>query len=157
MISHPLIDEYIELWQSGKITLNKERIMLIEYLQKYILTRDDVYFEKEVKKEKNRLTKLFKGHVPDNQMKLIEGLIIQASRLRILMNDAWVDICENGRYEYFSQSEKMEPYERERPIVKQFATYDKSYQAIIKQLAGYLPPEVEDKLKESAQVGSDLL
>lgn len=114
-------------------------------------------FEKEVKKEKNRLTKLFKGHVPDNQMKLIEGLIIQASRLRILMNDAWIDICENGRYEYFSQSEKTEPYERERPIVKQFATYDKSYQAIIKQLASYLPPEVEDKLKESTQVGSDLL
>ena len=35
-------------------------------------------FEKEVKKEKNRLTKLFKGNVPNNQMKLIEGLIIQA-------------------------------------------------------------------------------
>lgn len=51
MISHPLIDEYIELWQSGKITLNKERIMLIEYLQKYILTRDDVYFDNDLIKK----------------------------------------------------------------------------------------------------------
>lgn len=51
MISHPLIDEYIELWQNGKIILNKERIMLIEYLQKYILTRDDVYFDNDLIKK----------------------------------------------------------------------------------------------------------
>lgn len=47
MISYKYVDEYIQLWQDGKIILNKERILLIEWLEKHILTRDDIYFDSE--------------------------------------------------------------------------------------------------------------
>lgn len=47
MISNTHVDEYIRLWKSGKILLNKERILLIAYLEKEVLTRDDLYFDEE--------------------------------------------------------------------------------------------------------------
>ncbi|MCI2773421.1 terminase TerL endonuclease subunit [Staphylococcus petrasii] len=45
MISNKYVDNYINLWKTGKILLNKERIMLIAYLEKYVLSRDDLYFD----------------------------------------------------------------------------------------------------------------
>ncbi|MGC4375919.1 terminase TerL endonuclease subunit [Fictibacillus sp. Mic-4] len=45
MISHKYVDEYIRLYENGKIKLNKERIMLIDHLRKNVLTRDDLYFD----------------------------------------------------------------------------------------------------------------
>lgn len=47
MISNKHVDEYIRLWKAGKILLNKERILLIAYLEKEVLTRDDLYFDEE--------------------------------------------------------------------------------------------------------------
>lgn len=41
------VKEYIDLYETGKIKLNKERILLIEYLKKYVFTRDDIYFNDE--------------------------------------------------------------------------------------------------------------
>ncbi|MBU5250781.1 terminase TerL endonuclease subunit [Cytobacillus firmus] len=48
MINNQYVSEYIKLWKSGKIELNKERIMLIAYLEKHILPRDDLYFDEEM-------------------------------------------------------------------------------------------------------------
>jgi phage terminase large subunit-like protein len=48
MISNKYVDEYIHQYKTGKIKLNKERIMLIEYLEKYVLVRDDLYFNDEM-------------------------------------------------------------------------------------------------------------
>jgi phage terminase large subunit-like protein len=48
MISNKYVDEYIHQYKTGKIKLNKERIMLIEYLEKYVLVRDDIYFDEEM-------------------------------------------------------------------------------------------------------------
>lgn len=48
MISNEYVDEYIHLYETGKIKLNKERIMLIKYLQKHVLVRDDIYFNEEM-------------------------------------------------------------------------------------------------------------
>lgn len=45
MISHKYIDEYIDLYKKGKVKFNKERIQLIEYLEKHVLIRDDIYFD----------------------------------------------------------------------------------------------------------------
>lgn len=47
MIHQKYVDEYIKLYRDGKIILNKERIMLIDYLEKYILSNDDLYFDEE--------------------------------------------------------------------------------------------------------------
>lgn len=45
MISNKHVDEYIRLWKSGKILLNKERILLIAYLERDVLSRDDLHFD----------------------------------------------------------------------------------------------------------------
>lgn len=45
MISYSYVDEYIQQWRDGEILLNKERILLIEWLEADILTMDDVYFD----------------------------------------------------------------------------------------------------------------
>lgn len=106
-----------------------------------------------VKKEKNRLNRLFKD-VPKNKLKTAEGLIIQAARLRILLDEMWIDITENGDVELFRQSEKQEPYERERPIAKLYNSRDQSYQRIIKQLTDLIPDE---KITGNEDDGSDLI
>lgn len=48
MIINKYVTEYINLHETGAIKLNKERIMLIEYLQKYVLVRDDIYFNEQM-------------------------------------------------------------------------------------------------------------
>lgn len=47
MISNKHVDEYIRLWKSGRIMLNKERILLIAYLERDVLSRDDLHFDEE--------------------------------------------------------------------------------------------------------------
>lgn len=115
--------------------------------------RDGLLEERErlVKKEKIRLQKLYKD-IPENQKRLTEGLIIQAARLRILLDEMWVDITEYGDYDLFSQSDKQEPYERERPIAKMYNSRNDSYCRILKQLSDILPeekPDPSDKPGES--------
>lgn len=95
-----------------------------------------------VAKEQKRLSSIFKD-IPDSKMKVAEGLIMQAARLRILLDDAWLDIQENGDYELFTQSEHTPSYERERPVAKHFNQRDGSYQKIILQLSKMLPDDVE--------------
>jgi len=48
MITTKYIDEYRMMWKSGKIKFNKERVLLFKYLEKYILNRDDIYFDEEM-------------------------------------------------------------------------------------------------------------
>ncbi|SEH78302.1 Phage terminase-like protein, large subunit, contains N-terminal HTH domain [Halobacillus karajensis] len=48
MISNKHVENYINLYDTGKIKLNKERILLLEYLKEYVLSRDDVYFDEEL-------------------------------------------------------------------------------------------------------------
>lgn len=47
MISYSYVDDYISMWRNGDIILNKERILLIEWLEKDILMMDDIYFDSE--------------------------------------------------------------------------------------------------------------
>ena len=101
------------------------------------------------KSEIARLTKIYKN-LPPNKFAVAQGLIVQAARLRVRLNQLWEDIQENGETERFTQSEKTEPYERERP----FTSTDKNYQAIIKQLNELTPPSSnEGKLKELMRDG----
>ena len=100
--------------------------------------------ESEIK----RLTKIYKS-LPPNEFAIAQGLIVQAARLRVLLNDLWQDIQEHGEVEMFSQSEKTEPYERERPVARLFTSTDKNYQSIIKQLNEMTPPsQRKSKLSE---------
>lgn len=44
---YPTVKHYMDLFDDGKIILNKERIQLFEYLERDVLNRDDVYFDVE--------------------------------------------------------------------------------------------------------------
>lgn len=100
------------------------------------------------KSEITRLSRIYKG-LPPNQMKVVEGLIVEAARLRVRLDYLWQDLQDNGETELFTQSEKTEPYERERPQSRTYTATNKSYQAIIKQLSDLCPPsEEEDPLAE---------
>ena len=108
-----------------------------------------------VKKEYNRLNRIFKD-IPKEKKNVVTGLITQAARLKILLDEMWIDITENGDYELFTQSEKMPEYERERPVAKLYNARDSSYHRVIRQLADLLPEEKQDGAKAAAD-GSDLL
>lgn len=98
--------------------------------------------EKRVTEEKDRLQQIF-IKIPRDKLSLVEGLITQAARLRVLLDDNWKDIIENGEYEKFKQSENQMPYDRKRPIVENYDNRDKTYQAIIKQLTDLLPQNMK--------------
>ena len=63
---------------------------------------------------------------------------------KLRLDYLWQDIQEHGETELFSQSDKAEPYERERPASRTYTATNKSYQAIIKQLTDLCPPAEED-------------
>ena len=92
--------------------------------------------------EIERLTDLYRG-LPPKQFALAQGLIIQAARLRVRLDKLWVELLEKGETEWFTQSDKTDPYERERPASRTFTATDKSYQSIIKQLNDMLPADKE--------------
>ena len=94
--------------------------------------------------EIKRLRQLYQA-LPPKQLALAEGLIIQAARLRVRLDKLWAELEEKGETEWFTQSEKTEPYERERPASRTFTATDKSYQSIIKQLNDMIPADDEDE------------
>ena len=105
------------------------------------------------KSETNRLTKIFKA-LPPNQFAVAQGMIVQAARLRIRLDQLWEDIQENGETELFSQSANTEPYQRERPAARLFTATDKNYQSVIKQLVEMVPPsQAKSKLAELMKDG----
>ena len=92
--------------------------------------------------EIERLTEIYR-ELPPKQFALAQGLIIQAARLRVRLDKLWAELQEKGETEWFTQSEKTDPYERERPASRTFTATDKSYQSIIKQLNDMIPAENE--------------
>lgn len=87
-----------------------------------------------------RLNRIYKN-LPPNKKALAQGLIVQAARLRVQLNQLYSDIEENGLTEEFRQSDKQEPYIRTRPEADLFVKLDKNYQAIIKQLNDLVPED----------------
>ena len=51
------------------------------------------------------------------------------------------DLDTNGFTEMFSQSEKLDPYERERPVARLYNSMNKNFQSIMKQLSDFLPKD----------------
>ena len=88
--------------------------------------------------EEKRLRTIYKKIDKDNKA-IIDGLIQRAAYMRITLEDWEKDIDENGYIEMFTQSEKTDPYERERPVIRLYNTMNKNYQSIIKQLSDLVP------------------
>ncbi|MDO6451728.1 hypothetical protein [Oceanobacillus profundus] len=111
---------------------------------------DNLEKDKRIQKEKTKLNRIYKD-IDKDKKSLIEGLIQRAAYMRITLEDYEKDIDENGYVELFSQSDKTEPYERERPVIRLYNTMNKNYQSIIKQLSDLLPsgnPGGKDELLE---------
>lgn len=88
--------------------------------------------------EYERLSFLYQN-IPSNKRSLVDGLLWQAARLRVSLDDLYADIQKNGNTEMFKQANDGVEFPRERPESKIFATRDKSYLAIIKKLDELLP------------------
>lgn len=95
------------------------------------------------KTEVKRLREVY-SNINPNQLKVVDGLIVEAARLRVRLDYLWADLQANGETEQFTQSEKTDPYDRERPQSRTYTATNKSYQAIIKQLSDLCPPASDD-------------
>ena len=96
--------------------------------------------ENRIKDEDKRLRKIYDG-IETKRYDIVDGLIVQAARLRITLDDMSVDLDANGYIEKFQQSKDVEPYERRRPTADLYNTMNTSYQKCIKQLTDLLPKE----------------
>ena len=105
-------------------------------------TKKETTKDERIKKEVRRLNRIYKDIDKDNKA-IIDGLIKRAAYMRVTLEDWEEDIIENGYYEMFTQSEKTEPYERERPVARLYNTMNANYQKIIKQLSDLVPKEVK--------------
>ncbi|RDV27125.1 hypothetical protein [Lysinibacillus capsici] len=90
-----------------------------------------------ITKEFNRIKGVLKEASPE-KVKSNEGLIKRCAFIRINLEDMEEDLLKNGFVEMFTQSEKTPPYERERPVVRQYVQLVKQYQVICKQLSDLL-------------------
>ena len=86
--------------------------------------------------EFDRLSELYVD-IPENSRKLVDGLIVQAARLRASLDDLWDDIQKNGETEIIIVKDESRTVKR--PQAEIFTARDKSYQSIIKQLNDLLP------------------
>ena len=100
--------------------------------------------DKRIKKEENRLKKIYKD-IEDNKKETAIGLIQRLAYLRITLEDFEEDLDKNGFVELFQQGEKQAPYERKRPVADLYNTMNTAYQKGIKQLTDLLPKEPENK------------
>lgn len=96
---------------------------------------------KAIKKEENRLKRIFKKEA-ENKIDVAISLIERAAFQRVHLELLEADINENGFVELFTQSAAAPPYERERVTVKQYNTMGTSYRNTMKQLNDLLPVNV---------------
>lgn len=102
--------------------------------------------ETRIKREQKRLDAIFVAR-SEKEQAAIEPLIKRAAYMRVTLEDMETDLDENGFVEMFTQSEKTDPYERERPIARLYNTMNKNYQSIMKQLTEFVekePPKAGD-------------
>ena len=82
--------------------------------------------------------------VPEDKVKLVSGLVRRAAYMRITLEDYEADMTENGYTEPFQQSEKCDPYDRERPVVRLYNSMVKNYSAVMRQVFDLAPDKPAD-------------
>lgn len=100
--------------------------------------------EKEIKKEVKKL-KTVLSDVPPGKMKAAEGLVNRAAYMLVTLMQYERDLIDNGHTELFTQSEKTDPYERERPVARLYNSLIKNYQSCMKQLFDLIPDKPADQ------------
>ena len=95
--------------------------------------------KKEIKKEANRLKKLFKD-LDDNKKKIAENLIENASFMSTTLKDLKNDIIKYGVKETYANGKNQFGF-KESVESKTYNTMIKNYMSIIKQLNDMLPEQ----------------
>jgi len=103
----------------------------------YVAIKKELTRDERISKEEKRLRQIYKN-ISKDQKAIIDGLIQRAAYMRVTLEDYEMDLDKKGYVEMFSQSDKTDPYERERPV---YNTMNKNYQSIIKQLTDLVPKE----------------
>lgn len=102
--------------------------------------------KRAIRREEKRLQEIF-SEIDEKKKKTVAGLIERAAFMRVNLQEMEKDLDANGFTEYFQQSEKQDPYERERPIARTYSTMNGSYQKIMKQLTDLLPKTTAEEPK----------
>lgn len=102
--------------------------------------------ESRIAAEKRRLTKIY-STIEDGKKQAVSGLIERAAFMRVQLEDLEIFLNENGWTELFSQSDKCEPYMRQRPEGQTYISLNANYQKIIRQLVDVVP---EDSIRDEA-------
>lgn len=101
----------------------------------------DLTKEERIKKEEQRLNKIFRDFKDEKKIRTAQPLICRAAFLKTTLEDYESDINQNGSVEMFRQGKDQEPYERERPVVRQYNQMNAQYAKIVKQLTDLLPEQ----------------
>lgn len=94
-----------------------------------------------IKKEKSRIKKLYKN-MPENWLKISEKLFERAAYMAVSLEDMEEKISEDGLLVEMPQGSYT--IERAHPLLQQYNTMVKNYNATIKQLGEALPPAQAD-------------
>lgn len=107
-----------------------------------LASKKELSKDERINAEEKRLRTSYKD-LPKDSLVIVDGLIRRAAYMRTTLEDLEKDLDENGFVELFSQSEKTEPYERERPAARLYNTINKNYQSIVKGLTDLVPKKQE--------------
>lgn len=97
--------------------------------------------EKRIKKEINRLRKIYKN-ISDNKKEIIKELINRAAFLLILSQDMENKLKDLDEFTVLTVNASQE-YTKPNPLMKEYRDTVKSYQTIVKQLNDFVKPTGE--------------
>jgi len=102
-------------------------------------SNEEIEKEKRIKKEKNRLNKIYKN-IETKRKDTVKGLIERCAFMRVSLEDLEENLNKYGFTEKFSQG-NQDPYDRKRPVAEMYNSMNANYQKAIKQLTDLLPKE----------------
>lgn len=101
--------------------------------------------DKEVKREINRLTNLYKD-IEKNRRLTAKGLIEEAAYMKSTLKELKLEIDKNGPIDEMPQGEYS--ILREHPALKAYNTMVQRYTTSLKQLTDLLPKEVQKEVSD---------
>jgi hypothetical protein len=105
--------------------------------------------EKRIKKEKSKLTKIFKNlDVDKDKMKLIESSVNNLAWMAVALEDLQADINANGYYETYNNGGGQTGI-KDSTSVKAYNSLIKNYNSLIKTVSAFLPDNNENKSTEN--------
>ena len=93
---------------------------------------------RRVNAEYKRLIELF-DHLDEKELKTIDGLLIEAARLRILCDESFEEILVSGETELVKNAHGVR--ERQRDISKVYSQRTAAYSALIKTISKLFPQQ----------------